>query len=81
MQTLAVANESFFLLILVLVIGCTATAPAHGLSKDILGWAIIVAVTLFIHVNVIVMLAKSYQHACLLAIRRKNLKLHKIKQS
>ena len=60
MQTLAVANESFFLLILVLVIGCTATAPAHGLSKDILGWAIIVAVTLVIHVNVIVMLAKSY---------------------
>ena len=69
------------MLILVLVIGCTATAPAHGMSKDILGWAIIVAVTLAIHINVIVILAKSYQHACLLAIRRNNKKLHLAKKN
>ena len=80
MQTLAVANESFFFLVLVLVIGCTSTAPAHGVSKDILGWAIIIVVTLAIHVNLIVMMAKSYQHACLLAIRRKNMQAHKAEE-
>lgn len=71
------ANESFFFLVLVLVICCTSTAPAHGVSKDVLGWAIIVVVTLAVHVNLIVMMAKAYQHACLLVVRRKNMQAHK----
>jgi len=76
-----VVNESLFLLTLVLVIGCASTSPAHGMSKHILGWAIIIVVTLAIHINLIVMMAKAYHHSCLLAIRRKNRKLQKAKKS
>lgn len=81
MQNLAVVNEVFFYVLLVLVLTCSCSTSRHSLESSILGWTIIAVVTLSIFVNLSVILANAWNHSKLLHTRYKNKQAHVAKKS
>ena len=78
-QKLAIANEMFLYLVLVIVLSCSSiSGPGNG--KDILGWLLIILVTIAVHFNLIAIGAKAAEHTKLLYRRHQNRKLHLAKK-
>lgn len=78
MQKLAIANEVFLYLIIVLVLACTSISNPEGAESEILGYLIIGVVTLAIHVNLVAMFAQAWYHMRLLYARHVNSKKPKV---
>lgn len=78
MQKLAIVNEVFLYLVIVLVLACTSISRPDGPESDILGYMIIGVVTLAIHVNLVAMFAQALHHIKLLYARRAHSKNPKI---
>lgn len=81
-QKLALANEVLLYMVLMLAIGSSLHLSTTDAEATGFGWAMIVIVTLAIHMNVIYMMTKALQHVKLLYRRRENKKvfLNKRKQ-
>lgn len=73
-QKLAVANEIFLYVLLVLVLGCSCLTTANKMESNILGWTIIAVVTLTIHVNLVFNMSTAWNHCMLLRTRYLNKK-------
>lgn len=71
-QNLAVANEAFFYLLLVLILTCSVLTNSHSVESNYLGWSMIAVVTLAVFVNLTVISANACNHCKLLYIRHKN---------
>ena len=78
MNYLAIANEVFLYMLLVLLLG--GKNHEGSMNEDVLGWLIIAIVTICIQVNLVFMLAKAYHHAKLLFIRHSNKKAFLLKK-
>lgn len=80
-QKLAIANEVFLYVLLVLVLGSSCLTTIDSFESSILGWAMIGVVTLAIHVNLAVIMVNAWSHCKLLYVRHQNKKAHLAKKS
>ena len=75
---LAIANEVFLYMLLVLLLG--GKNHEGSMNEDVLGWLIIAIVTICIVVNLVVMLVKAYYHIKLLFTRHSNKKAYLLRK-
>ena len=72
MNKLAVANELFLYIIILLVLGCECLTTTSSSENEILGWLIIAVITLTIHINLITVLTEAWSHIKLLYTKLTN---------
>jgi len=81
MQKLAIVNEVFLYVLLVLVLSCSCLTTTDSLESTILGWTMIGVVTLAIHVNLVFILINAWNHCKLLYTRYLNKKEALVKKN
>lgn len=74
MNKLAVANELLLYVVLVLLLACESLSTTSSSHSETLGWVMVAVITLFIHLNVIVILAEAWYHTKLVYTRIANSK-------
>lgn len=79
MNNLAIINDVLLYLVLVLSLSCSCVTTADMTEKKILGWTMIVVVTLSVHINFITATVQAIRHIKLMYQRRQNLKALKAK--
>ena len=68
---LDMVNEIFLYVILLLVLSCSCLDRISSSDSEALGWMLIGLLTLFIHVNLVVMIVEAYLHCKLLLARHR----------
>lgn len=66
MQNLAIANEAFLYVLLILVLASSCMLSTDSLENLFIGWTMIAVVTLAIFVNLTVMIVDACHHCKLL---------------
>ena len=74
-------NEIFLYVILLLVLSCSCLDSIRSSDSEALGWMLIGLLTLFIHVNLVVMIVEAYLHCKLLLARHRYRQQLRLKKS
>ena len=75
MNRLAILNDLLFYVVLVLALGCSSVTTADITEKKILGWVLIIIVTLAVHLNIVAAVVQAIKHIRLLYQRHQYFKM------